>query len=459
MITTDDTKPIIALCTPKGAGAIALIRISGDNSIELVNAISKLSSSKKLIKQKSHTIHHGYVIDGKEVIDEVLFFLMKAPKTFTGQDTVEISCHNNLFIINQIIQVAIAHGAHQAQRGEFSKRAFLNKKIDLIKAEAINELIAAQTEIALKKSMAQLKGSLSSKIVEIETELLSLLTHTQASFEFLDEEQKDLGFDTLIKKKLNQLLKDTCEILKNFSQQKQIREGIKIAILGNVNVGKSTLFNALVNKERAIVTNTPGTTRDAIETSIFQNGNFWLLVDTAGVRESSDTIEQKGIEKSWQEASCADIIIVVFDGTKEFLPEESIFHKTIQEKYAQKSIIVINKIDAIENNKNYKIKDALKISAKNNIGIDKLKQKLEEKIKTIFEQAQSPYLLNQRQYNLISELNIKLKKIEREITNKVEYELLAYELNDLLKLTTQLTGKTITDKMMDAVFKTFCIGK
>lgn len=461
-------KPIIALCTPKGAGAIALIRISGDCAIELVDTFAKLSSGKKLADQKSHTIHHGHIIDKTSIIDEVLFLVMKTPRTFTGEDTVEISCHNNTFIINQIVQLAIRQGAHQAGRGEFTKRAFLNKKIDLLKAEAINDLISAQTELALKKSMAQLKGTLSSKITAIENDILSLATTVEASFEFLDEEQKDVDFDTIIRKKINQLLKKTSVTLQNFSQQKQIREGIKISLIGNVNVGKSTLFNAIVAQDRAIVTSTPGTTRDAIETSLYQNGHFWLVIDTAGLRTTNDTIEQKGIDRSWQQAAKSDIILLIFDATKELSQEETKIYKTIYKKHPEKCIMVLNKIDALTQNhanknhtnkKEFESNACIAISAKENIGIQKLKLTIEEKIKTILTNAQSPFLLNERQYNLIAELDRNLKSLALETTNTIHYELVAYELHDALKLTTQLTGKTITDKMMDAVFKTFCVGK
>ncbi len=455
--------PIIALCTPHGSGAIALIRICGEDVDKLVDKISRLSSGKKLIDQQTHTIHHGYVIDNKnKIIDEVLFLLMRGPKTFTGQDTIEISCHNNPFLINQIIKQAIACGAHHAERGEFSKRAFLNKKIDLLQAEAINDLISAQTELSLKKSMEQLQGTLSSHMHGVENELLSLLGLVESSFEFLDEEQHDLDFDNLIKQKLNSLIKTTDELITNFSQQQHIKNGIRIALLGNVNVGKSTLFNALVNKERAIVTEQPGTTRDAIETSVYQDGIFWLYIDTAGLRETSDQIEHKGIERAWQEAANSDIILLVFDvSSGNSSLEDKAFYKKIDEQYRSKIMVIANKSDLssqitnpLPSHQNF-----FATSAKEKTGLQNLKQALREKTKKLFQAGDSAYLLNQRQHDLISELNEKLKLLEKNNTDRIQYELVAHHVKQLLMTVSQLTGKNTTEKMIENVFTTFCVGK
>lgn len=455
--TTVDDQPIVALCTPQGSGALALIRISGYGAIELVDNITKLSSKKKLINIASHTINHGYVIDQENIIDEVLFFLMKAPRTFTGQDTVEISCHNNQFIINQIINLAIKHGAHHANRGEFTKRAFLSKKIDLLQAEAINDLIMAQNEIALKKSMAQLKGTLSHHISHIETMLITLLSTVEASFEFLDEEQRDLNFDNSIRSHLEKIIKRTNLILENFSQQQQIRQGVRIALIGSTNVGKSTLFNVMAKEERAIVTNIPGTTRDAIETTRYKDGHFWLLIDTAGVRSTKNSIEKKGINRSWQEAAQSDIILLILDATKPMTEKDKKLYEKIEENYSEKIIHVANKIDKA---KNFKIKkEAICISAKNKTGIEQLEQKIEEKINKLFATAKTPFLLNQRQHDLLFELHTKLTQLNKQQTDTIHYEIIAYHLKQLIELISQLTGKTINEKMMDTVFKSFCIGK
>jgi len=454
-----DERPIIALCTPQGSGAIALIRISGEGVIQLVDRMARLSSGKSLVKQGTHTIHHGYVIDNtNNMIDEVLFLLMKAPKTFTGQDTIEISCHNNPFIIEQVIQQAISHGAHQAQRGEFTKRAFLHDKIDLLQAEAINDLISAQNELALKKSMAQLKGTLSDHIHQIEQDLISLVATTEASFEFLDEEQRDIDFDSIIKEKIKQLIEKTNTINANFSVQQQIKQGIRIALLGSVNVGKSTLFNALVNKERAIVTDSPGTTRDAIETTIYKHGNFWLFIDTAGLRNTNDEIEQKGIDQTWQEAAQSDIILLVSDVTQQ-AKQENVLYKQIQKQFGEKVLMVVNKIDQLDKAMNANQENSVWVSGKEKMGIDVLEQAINKKIANLFEYAQAPFLLNKRHHNVIFQLNQKLKTIVQECTNSIQYELVAYQLKEMLELVAQLTGKTISERIMDNVFKSFCVGK
>ena len=323
---TFDEDTIVALCSPRGSGAVALIRLSGENAVKVVDKIAKLPSGKSLVESSSHTIHYGHVVDSskknEEIIDEVLFFLMHAPKTFTGQNTVEISCHNNQFIIDKIIQQAILYGARAAGPGEFTKRAFLSGKVDLVQAESINEIIGAQTQLALKKAMSQLKGSFSNYIQKLEEEINALLGIVEASFEFLDEEQRDLDFDGMIKNKIDELLADIEKIKINYDQQQQIREGVRISFLGAVNAGKSTLFNVLLKKDRSIVTEIAGTTRDSIECGIYRSGNFWTLVDTAGLRKTKNVIEKQGIDRSWNEAKLADIVLLVIPADIDFSDNE-----------------------------------------------------------------------------------------------------------------------------------------
>ncbi|MDP3889414.1 MAG: tRNA uridine-5-carboxymethylaminomethyl(34) synthesis GTPase MnmE, partial [bacterium] len=322
-----DQEAIIAQCTPRGSGAVALLRISGINAIEIVTRISKLTSNKTLSELPSHTIHYGFIVDNSGMhIDQVLFLLMLAPKTFTGQDSVEITCHNNPFIVEQIISLAIEKGARLADPGEFTKRAVLNNKIDLIQAEALNELIHANTQMSLKQSLSQLEGSFSNWITTIEQELFKALALCQASFEFIDEE---ITFDDQIKQIINKTLETITSIKNTFDKQQYIRQGIRIAIIGSTNIGKSSLFNALLQQERAIVTNIAGTTRDVIEAGAYKNGNYWTLIDTAGLRKTNNTIEQEGIKRSFEQADLADIILLVFDGSCTLTKHEQIVYQQL----------------------------------------------------------------------------------------------------------------------------------
>lgn len=478
MLLNDEQDTIIALCSPRGSGAIAILRLSGQNALTIANHMAKLSSNNPLATQTSHTIHHGYVVTNQqtdaEIIDEVLFLIMKAPKTFTGQDTVEINCHNNPFIINQIIECAINHGAREAKPGEFTKRAYLNGKIDLLQAEAINDLIHAQSEAALKASLSQKKGSLSQLMHSIEQEILMLLTLTEASFEFLEEEQQDIALHEMLNNKMAYILNTITSLKDQFNKQHVIRDGIRIAIIGNVNAGKSTLFNALANKNRAIISNIAGTTRDSIEYSIVQDGIFWQLIDTAGLRTTDDIIEQQGIERSLDEAKTADIILLVCDGSIPLQPEEKAFYKNVCQTYDKKIILVINKQDLVTQASNdLLVRDGalhllttigsiiptIQVSSKENYGISELKNLIKDKINHLFNEHTSPYLLNQRHMILLTTLENKLKGIASGSLESLEYELVAYLLRDILEDIAEITGKNASEKILTTVFSTFCIGK
>lgn len=463
----EDQQSIVAHCTPQGSGAIAVVRISGVNAVNIVEKFSRLSCKKTLSQLATHTINHGFVINtsskDQTVIDEVLYLLMLAPKTFTGQDIVEISCHNNPFIIENIISLAVACGARLARRGEFTKRAFLNGKMDLVQAEAVNELIHAQSEQALRKSLSQLQGTLSGFVAQLEAEIIELLSLTEASFEFLDEEQRDIDFDSKIKTKISTILQELRDASENFNLQQQIRQGIRIAIVGAVNAGKSTLFNALVGKERAIVTPVAGTTRDSIEFSLYKNGCFWLLIDTAGLRQAGDFIEQQGIQRSWDEAAVADIVLVIFDASQAMSTEQQVFYQQLIEKFNDKIILVANKIDALCPDFTIdtiaKTFEIINISAKQKLGVDLVEKAIFDKIQKLFEQLKSPFLLNQRQYQQLSEIQQKLDFIESQSADKIQYELVAYQLKEILENLSSLTGRNVTEQMLDKVFDEFCVGK
>ncbi len=465
MITSHDDQTIIAQCTPTGSGAIALLRISGENALTIATALSKLASNKQLIDLPTHTIHYGWVIDAAgNHIDQVLFLLMRGPKTFTGQDTVEITCHNNPFIIEAIIQAALNHGARLAQSGEFTKRAVLNNKIDLIQAEAINELIHANTQSALKKSLAQLEGSFSNAIKSIETNLIKALALSEASFEFIDEE--DLEFGKQILTMVETILATITMLKINFDQQKQIRQGVRIALIGAVNAGKSSLFNALLGKNRAIVTNIAGTTRDVIEAGLYRYGNYWTLIDTAGLRQSADYIEQEGIKRSFDTAHDADIILLVFDGARAMTAEECAVYVELYAKYTNKIISVRNKCDLpqipIPSECASIVQDTNILACSNTMreSIALIEEQIQLKVAELFQAIESPFLLNRRQFNLLLTLEQQLHSVQTLLTSPtISYELVSHHLQDVLVHSTELTGKSISEAGMDAVFREFCVGK
>jgi tRNA modification GTPase len=448
---------IIAQCTPHGPGALALIRISGPSVRSLVEKMARLASKMKISEVPSHTIHYGSVGTDGSPIDNVMFIVMDSPRTFTGENVIEITCHNNPLIIEAIISSAIAHGARLAQPGEFTRRAFEQGKIDLIQAESIHELISAQTQQALKLSLAQLEGSFSHWIEELQQELLQALAWCEASFEFLDEERE---FGTQIQARIGSLLSTITSLKQTFSAQQQLRQGIKIALIGSVNAGKSSLFNALVSKERAIVTDIPGTTRDSIEEGISVLGNQWTIVDTAGLRTTEDLIEQEGIKRSLTEAHKADLVLLVIDGSRDLSPQEYQAYTSLRKAYPTKCILVQTKADCPRSSHNELLKDcSLVVSAKTGINIDQLISAIKHKNNELFAALDSPFLLNKRQHSLLLALEQKLTTINNELTSHPQYELISVHLQEALTTLSELTGKTISEAGLDRVFKEFCVGK
>jgi tRNA modification GTPase len=334
-----------------------------------------------------------------------------------------------------------------------------------LQAESINDLIHAQTELALRRSMQQVQGSLSRALQEIETEMVNLLGYVEASFEFLDEEQRDFDFDQAIKDRTQALLDHLSQIKRHFVAQQQIKEGIRIALVGSVNVGKSTLFNALVRKDRAIVADVAGTTRDSIETTLYRDGNFWLVIDTAGLRPTEDIIEQQGIGRSLAEAASADIVLLVLDATRPLTEMQQQEYAHLVALHRDKIMVVVNKIDQLAPKEELATPDFLnnlttvRVSAKDKIGVEELEACVGRTIQKIFEQLNSPYLLNQRQFKLLTEIGQALEFIANSYSDGVHCELIAYQLKDLLEKISELTGKNISEQVLDKVFDEFCVGK
>lgn len=458
-VLSHDDHTIIAQSTPQGTGALSLIRLTGLHAVTIADKLCILKSSK-LIDKPSHTIHYGNIVTRDNVIlDKVLIFLMRAPHTFTGQDTVEFSCHNNIFVIQSIIEEALFYGARLAQQGEFTKRAFTQGKIDLIQAEAINDLILhANSPLAIKKSLAQIEGSLSNVISSIEKKLLKALAFTQASFEFIDEE--NINFDQDIKQFIEQIILQVSTIKKSFSQQNLLRTGIRVSLIGSVNAGKSSLFNALLKQERSIVTSIAGTTRDSIEAGIYRQGIYLTFVDTAGLRQTNDIIEKMGIERSLEQAVLADIILLVVDTSRLMTEQEHDLYESLKNQYHTKIILVYNKIDLkCTISYSHPAINQVECSSTTSIGIAHLEQLINEKISQLLSINESPYLLNLRQFNLLSALSEQLLHTLVLLENKNQHELISIHLEDALSLSTELTGKAISEQAMDAIFREFCIGK
>ena len=458
MIFSRDEQAIVAQCTPRGSGALAIIRISGINAFDVTQKISALESKQLITTLPSHTIHYGWVIDdNQDPIDQLLFLLMRGPRTFTGQDTVEITPHNNQFIIDAIIQRAVLAGARVAQEGEFSKRAVLNGKIDLLQAEAINELIHANTQMSLKQSLSQLTGSFSHWISLIEKDLVKCIALSEASFEFIEE--ADVTFEDTVRTLLHGICERIQSLKQNFDQQQQLRQGVRIAVIGSVNAGKSSLFNALVKKDRAIVTNVAGTTRDVIEAGLYKNGTYRTLIDTAGIRQANNVIEQEGIRRSHIEAKLADIVLLVYDTSCEMSIQEVKLYQQLYDEHRHKVIPIANKVDLLKCVDGSLPDSALAVSVKNNMNINRVEAKIEDMIGRLFSGLQSPFLLNQRQYTLLLSLEKNIQTVCQVLDDQKAFELVSYHLNDSLSQVSELTGKTVSEQAMDAVFKEFCVGK
>jgi tRNA modification GTPase len=451
---------IVALCTGSARAALALLRVCGVGAIALVEKCVRLPGQKILTAQASHTIHFAQIMDQDIVLDQVLLLLTKAPKTFTGQDTVEITCHGNPLLVEQIINLLVAGGARLAQPGEFSLRAVLNGKIDLLQAEAICELVSANTQLALTQSMRKLKSGLSHEIQQLETLIIGLIATLEASFEFLEEEERDVGFDQLITVALQKLLSQAAILETSCNNQSQISQGIKIALLGVPNAGKSTLFNRLVGHDRAIVNAQAGTTRDSIESLVMQQGQLWSLVDTAGIRQTSNAIEQEGVTRAFNEAALADVVLFLFDPSQELQPQLLLLQQ-LQVNFNEKIIVIATKKDMVIPTK-IDFNDAilqLQISAQTGEGIKKLQDLVSQKIQQLFASQASLFALNQRQRLLLQDFFTHLKLLHKKFKQQAASEILVFELREMLQNLANLLGRDLQDEVLSNVFSKFCIGK
>jgi tRNA modification GTPase len=447
---------IVAQATAKGPAPLAIIRFSGKNIRGLLDKTVLLKSKKKLSELPTHTLHYGLLYDDKEkTIDQVIILIMDSPRSFTGEDTVEITCHNNQFIIEKIIKRCVFLGARLAKPGEFSQRAVHNKKIDIFQAEAINELLHAENELITQIALSQIEGSLSSEISFIDHQLCLISAWCQASFEFLDEER---DFRLVILEKLNGVIIKIDSLLKMHSSVKFLKEGVRVAIIGSVNVGKSSLFNFILGHERAIVNQMAGTTRDTIESSLYINNYNLTLIDTAGIRITDNEIEKEGIQKSYYEAESADILLLVYSEEVFFIPDIKDFYDGMIRKYNKKSIIIKNKID-LENNQKY-FENELLISTTDKIGLDLLLNTINKCIDKKYDKGQISYIINARHVNNLNAIKEDLNKIKNFLLMKNPfYEIILHHLLQAQKMISYLSGKSIEERSLDMVFKEFCVGK
>ena len=453
----DDT--IVALATPPGIGAIGVIRVSGKETFGIVNA---LFPSKDLSQQPSHTLHVGLVKNGDKVLDEAVISLYKSPRSYTGEDVIEISSHGSPFVLQQIIDACINKGARLAKAGEFTQRAFLNGKLDLAQAEAVADLIASNTEASSKAALNTIRGGFSLILKQLRERLLQFsalieleLDFSQEDVEFADRKQ----FYSLI----TEAQKTTQDLLESFKLGNVIRNGVQIAIVGKPNTGKSTLLNTLLNENRAIVSDIAGTTRDTIEEVINIDGIIFRLIDTAGIREhTSDIIEKIGVERSREKIQQADLVIYLFDITTE--TEEDLAEAVRDfEKQKVKYLLVGNKADLVNENSRPDTREnsrtMIHVSAKLNHHIDLLKEKLVDVVLQGNVQSENTIVTNARHYHALKELYQSLKDIKEGLDNRIPTDLIALDIRRGLHYLGEITGEITNEDQLDYIFSKFCIGK
>jgi len=443
---------ICALVTGGGLSAIAVIRLSGKNAIKITNAVF----SKDVSTAKSHTIHFGTISDNNKIVDEVLISIFKDRKSYTGEETVEISCHGSTFIQNKLLQLFITKGCRMAIAGEFTMRAFRNGKLDLSQAESVADLIASESEAAHKTALKQLRGGFSKKLQELRTKLIDFASLIELELDFSEEDVEFADrkqFETLLAAIKVELEK----LVQSFKLGNVIKNGIPVAILGAPNVGKSTLLNTLLNEEKAIVSTIAGTTRDAIEDELNIEGFIFRFIDTAGIRETTDIIENLGIKKSLEKAELANIVLFLIDADAN-IPNQLLELDKIKDTAKGKLLIVINKIDLNPEIKD-DFKDGLFISAKNDEGIEGLKTKLLEFVNTEQLSNNETIVTNLRHYEELQLTLHEINTIIEGLNSGLTGDLLAINIRQALFHLGSITGEVTTDTLLGNIFGKFCIGK
>ena len=457
---------IVALATPSGAGAIAIIRVSGKEAISLVNSIFKSIKNKDLTQQKTHTLHLGHIVDGERVLDQVLVSIFKDPHSYTGENTVEISCHGSTFIQQQIIQLCLRKGAKMAQPGEFTMRAFLNGKLDLSQAEAVADLIASDNEASHQIAMQQMRGGFSNEISLLREQLLNFASLIELELDF-SEEDVEFADRSQFKDLVNRIEFVLKRLIDSFAVGNVIKNGIPVAIVGEPNVGKSTLLNALLNEERAIVSDIAGTTRDTIEDELVIDGIGFRFIDTAGIRETKDVVESIGIQKTFEKIESSQVVIYLIDGAKlndSSLEEIKVELEKLKNKYPQKPLLVVcNKKDLLSEVqiKLYKenIINLMLMSAKENNGVEELKQALLGFVNTGTLRNNETIVTNTRHYDSLLKALEEIEKVKWGLQTNLSADLMAIDIRQALYYFGEITGQVTNDELLGNIFANFCIGK
>lgn len=442
---------ICAIATPYGTGAISIIRCSGPQAIDLVNRVFK---GKNLKNCKSHTIHYGYIMDGTDIVDEVLCNIFLAPKSFDGENTVEINCHGGIYVTNRVLQVLLNTGFRLAERGEFSKRAFLNQRLDLTQAEAIMDIISANNSLALKSSANSLRSSTSRLIHGFRDKLLDLLAKIEVNIDYPEYEDAVEVTHEFLEPILGELLRDMEVILDNSSISTIAIHGLKTAIVGKPNVGKSSLLNMLLDEDKAIVSSVAGTTRDFVEGSLNIRNITLHLIDTAGIHHSTDDVEAIGIERSKKAIASADLVLLVLDSSRPLEEEDYLLLKITEQK---KRVIIANKADL---EPNWRMEESIDISAKQGKGLEALADKIYE-ITNIHRLNidEGKFLNNQRQVSLMSRAYQSLKNALCAAKEGVDIDLIEIDIKQAFDSLGEITGEAYPDELITALFTKFCLGK
>lgn len=446
---------IVAISTAVATGAISIIRLSGNEAIEIVNRCFK---GKDLTKVSSHTINYGYIVDNGELIDEVLVSIMKKPKTFTTEDVVEINCHGGITTTNRILETMLNNGARLAEPGEFTKRAFLNGRIDLIESESIMDIVNSKSDEARKMALSGVEGKISTLVTNFRESLKQLLSSIEVNIDYPEYYDIEVVTRNDISKNISEM-KEKLSILINESKDANIiKNGIKTIIIGKPNVGKSSILNKLLQQEKAIVTDIPGTTRDIVEGEIYLDGILLNIIDTAGIRKTEDVVEKIGVEKSLSLIEEADLVIVVLNNNSELTDED----KTILEKTKNtQRIIAINKTD-LENKLQFSdnLDNVVRTTTSTIDGIEPLRKKIKELFNT--EQLKTrdyTYLSSSRQISLAKRAYQSLISAEEALKNDMPIDMIEIDLKECFELLGEIIGITYSDEIIDNLFKNFCVGK